>query len=113
MAGAGMKKMNPAAFAQIVLHLDGDHSCAELAEISGLHYVTVLHYTRSMHRVGAVHIAAWEKDSRNRDAVKLYKLGRGKDKRREKLTSAERAQRSRAARKHRVPSVFGHGAIAP
>lgn len=93
-------KVNAMAFAQLVkLLLEGTYTCQELAEMTGLHYVTVLHYTREMHRAGAVHIAAWEKDSRGRDLAKIYKLGEGNDKKRQKKTQAERQVAYRAKKK--------------
>lgn len=84
-------KINAITQAHLIkLLLDGTYSCAELAEHTGLHYVTVLHYTRELHRAGAAHIASWEKDLRGRDLVKIYKLGAGKDAKRHKYTQAER-----------------------
>ena len=76
--------------------LDGTMSCQELADHTGLHYVTVLQYTRAMYRAKACHIHAWEKDSRGRDVIKIYKIGRGKDAKRHKLTAAERQAHQRA-----------------
>ena len=93
-------KVNAMAFAQLVkLLLEGTYTCTELAEMTGLHYVTVLHYTREMHRAGAVHIAAWEKDNRGRDLAKIYKLGEGNDKKRQRKTQAERQIAYRAKKK--------------
>jgi hypothetical protein len=83
----------------IEMMLDGTMTCAELAEETGLHYVTVLMYTRELHRAKAAHICGWEKDSRGRDVIKIYKIGRGKDAKREKLTSAQRQARTREKRK--------------
>ena len=98
--GKRQVKVNAMAFAQLVkLLLEGTYTCTELAEMTGLHYVTVLHYTREMHRAGAVHIAAWEKDSRGRDLAKIYKLGEGSDKRRHRYTQAERQTAYRAKKK--------------
>ena len=77
----------------------GTYSCTELAELTGLHYVTVLEFTRAMHRVGACHISSWEKDTRGRDVIKIYKLGPGQDAKREKLTGAERQERTREKRR--------------
>ena len=77
----------------------GTYSCTELAEMTGLHYVTVLEFTRAMHRVGACHISSWEKDTRGRDVIKIYKLGPGQDAKREKLTGAERQERTREKRR--------------
>lgn len=98
--GKRQVKVNAMAFAQLVkLLLDGTYTCTELAEMTGLHYVTVLHYTREMHRAGAVHIAAWEKDNRGRDLAKIYKLGEGNDKKRQRKTQAERQIAYRAKKK--------------
>lgn len=80
----------------IKLLLEGVYTCEQLAEETGLHYVTVLDYTRELHRVGAAHISSWEKDARGRDVVKVYRLGAGKDAKREKLTPAQRQARYRA-----------------
>ena len=92
-------KMNALAQAQLIkLLLDGDMSCAELAEETGLHYVTVLQYCRELHRAGAAHICRWEKDCRGRDVIKIYKLGLGRDAKRARLTSAERQARVRGRR---------------
>jgi hypothetical protein len=70
-----------------------------MAEMTGLHYVTVLQYTRELHRAGAAHIAGWEKDPRGRDLAKIYKIGEGKDKPRQKKTQAERQIAYRAKKK--------------
>jgi hypothetical protein len=98
--GKGIIKIN--AFIQGVLikdMLEGTYSCAELAEITGLHYVTVQQYARELHRAGAAHISSWEKDSRGRDVVKIYKIGVGRDAKREKLTGAQRQERVREKRR--------------
>jgi len=95
-----MMKINAYSQAQLIkLLLDGDLNCKELAEESGLHYVTVLQYTRELHRAGASHIVRWEKDDRGRDQTRIYKLGRGKDVKRETFTAAERQRRARAKKK--------------
>jgi hypothetical protein len=78
--------------------LEGDYNCMDLAELTGLHYTTVSEYLRELCRVGGAHISAWEKDSRGRDVIKVYRLGAGKDAKREKLTGAERQARVRAKR---------------
>lgn len=94
--GMRIRKINAFTQAQLIkLLLDGDLNCQELAEETGLHYVTVLEYTRELHRVGAAFIHHYEKDSRDRDAIKVYKLGKGKDAKRFKLTSAQRQERVR------------------
>lgn len=94
-------KVNAMAYAHLVeLMLDGTHSCRELAEITGLHYVTVLDYTRALHRAGAAHICAWEKDKRGRDLIKVYRIGRGRDAKRQRLTAQQRSARYREKIKH-------------
>ena len=96
-----MIKVNAMCQAQLVkLLLEGTHTCYELAQATGLHYVTVLHYCRELHKAGAAHIAMWEKDSRGRDLLKVYKLGAGKDAKRRKMTAAERQRKYREKKKH-------------
>lgn len=95
--GRRIKKINAFTQARLIrLLLDGTYTCAELAEETGLHYVTVLEYTRELYHAGAVHICMWEKDTRGRDLVKIYKLGVGKDAKRNKMTPAERQARHRS-----------------
>lgn len=89
-------KINAVMQANIIkLMLEGTYSCAELAEMTGAHYVTVLQYTRELHRAKAAHIAHWDKDSRGRDIIKVYKIGEGRDAKRQKLTHVERSARYR------------------
>lgn len=93
-------KMGAILYARMVeMMLHGTFSCREIAEETGLHYITVLEYTRELHRAGACHIYAWDKDSRGRDMVKIYKIGEGKDAKRGKLSHAERQHRLRAKRR--------------
>lgn len=93
-------KINAILQAQLIkLLLDGTYTCQELAEETGLHYVTVLQYTRELHRVGAAHISGWEKDQRGRDLSKIYKLGLGRDAKRHKKTAAERQLAYRTKKK--------------
>jgi len=98
--GRRIVKINALTQAKLIeAMLDGVYNCQELAEITGLHYVTVLHYTRELHRAKAAHICQWDKDSRGRDVVKIYRIGRGKDAKREKLTGAQRQARTREKKK--------------
>ena len=95
-----MIKINAIMQAQLIkLLLEGTYTCQELANETGLHYVTVLQYTRELHRAGAAHISGWEKDPRGRDLAKIYKLGEGRDKPRQKKTQAERQIAYRAKKK--------------
>lgn len=95
--GKRIIKINAITQAQLIkLLLEGTYTCVELAEMTGLHYVTVLQYTRELHRAGAAHIAHWEKDERGRDNVKVYKLGVGRDAKRQRMTEAQKQARYRA-----------------
>ena len=97
--GRKVIKINAICQAQLIkLLLDGVYTCHELAEQTGLHYVTVLQYTRELHSAGAVHICMWEKDVHGRDAIRIYKIGEGKDAKRQRMTGAERQARSRSKR---------------
>jgi len=99
--GKRIIKVNAISFAKMVeLMLDGTYDCMELAEMTGLHYVTVLQYTRELHRAGACHISSWGKDDRGRDLRKIYQIGKGKDAKRQSLSRNEIAARYRAKRKH-------------
>lgn len=90
-------KVGALTYAQLIKHmLEGIYTCQELAEITGLHYVTVLQYTRELHAAGAAHICAWEKDKLGRDALKVYKIGEGTDKRRARMSEAQRQARYRS-----------------
>jgi hypothetical protein len=90
-------KTNAIAHAQLIkAMLDGTLTCQELAEHTGLHYVTVLQYTRELHAAGAAHICLWEKDTYGRDAIRVFKIGEGKDAKRQRMTAAQRQARSRA-----------------
>lgn len=98
-------KINAISQARLIaLMLEGIYTCRELAEETGLHYVTVLQYTRELRRAGAAHIARWEKDERGRDNLKIYQIGQGRDARRQRLTAAQRQARCRAKKKLRALS---------
>ena len=98
--GRRIVKINAFTQAKLIeAMLDGVYNCQELAEITGLHYVTVLQYTRELHRAKAAHICQWDKDSKSRDVIKIYRIGRGKDAKREKLTAVQRQARHRAKQK--------------
>jgi predicted ArsR family transcriptional regulator len=98
--GKRMIKINAILQAKLIkLLLEGTYTCQELAEMTGLHYVTVCQYTRELHRAGAAHISGWEKDQRGRDLAKIYKLGEGRDKPRQKKTQAERQLAYRTKKK--------------
>ena len=101
--GKRVIKINAITQAHLIkLLLDGLYTCYELADLTGLHYITVLHYTRELHRAGAAYVFDYEQDSDGRDRERIYKIGVGKDKPRRKLTATERQRlyRARKAAKH-------------
>jgi len=96
-----MIKVGAITYAQLILRmLEGTYNCKELAELTGLHYVTVLQYTRELRRAGAAHISSWDKDSRGMDTIKVYKIGHGKDAKRDVMTRDEIAARYRAKKRN-------------
>lgn len=85
------------AFARLIKELlHGDMSRKELAEESGLYITTVVEYTKAMHREGVVHVCRWEPDARGKHSIPIYKLGKGKDAPRIRMTAAERQAKYRA-----------------
>ena len=75
---------------------EGPHSYKELAEITGLHYATIRDWVNALHDQGVVHIAAYERDARDRDSVRLWQYGIDKrDAKKRKLTGAQRQARQR------------------
>jgi hypothetical protein len=77
--------------------LAGFYTCQELAERTGLHYVTVLTYTREMHKAGAAYIRAWRMNEKRQYVLKVYGIGDMQDARKPRaaLTPAQRTQRYR------------------
>jgi hypothetical protein len=78
--------------------LAGEYTCEELAERTGLHYVTVLNYTREMHKAGSAYICAWRMNEKRQYVLKVYAIGNMYDVRKPRvaLTPAQRTQRYRA-----------------
>lgn len=99
-------KVNAITQARLIkLMLEGDRNCQELADETGLHYVTVCQYTRELHRVGAVHIVRWDEDRNGRQNIRVYKIGVGKDVKPRRMTVAERQTRYR--HKKRMATQLG------
>lgn len=93
-------KVNQETYARLFKHLlYAPITAHELAEETGVHIVTAQSLMRCLKKYKVVHIFGWEKDTMGRDATPIYKLGRGKDKPREKLSMAERQRRYRAKKK--------------
>lgn len=94
-----MRRMSPWAYAHLVKAMEpGELTCAELAEVTGLCKLTVYHYAKALHQAGMVHITEWRQDSRGRDSIIVYKLGRGKDATRKRITSSQSSKAWRTKR---------------
>jgi hypothetical protein len=73
----------------------GPASCEELVDHTGLHAMTVSRYVRAMHAERIAHIVAWLPDTLGRDASPVFAFGPGADKRKRRMTDAQRSARSR------------------
>lgn len=91
-------KMSPQRYATLLTFLlEGTYNCRELAELTDLHYITVLDYCRALHEKRLIYICRWDRDARGRDAVMVYKWGPGMtDATKRKLTRTEQQRRYRA-----------------
>lgn len=98
-------KVNAMSQARLIkLLIQGGRSCRELAEATGLHYVTVLQYTRELHKAGAVHIHEWQQDAHGRDMIKIYRIttaAREHDATRYRITDSDKGRRYRESCKLR------------
>jgi hypothetical protein len=104
-------KVNAMSFAHLVRELlAGEYTCEELADRTGLHYVTVLHYTREMYKTGAVHICGWRMNDHRMYVKKVYKIGDKQDaaKPRKPMTRAERSLRYREKLRSRKEHEQSH-----
>lgn len=74
-------KIGALSYAKLLKYMqDGTLTCAELAQATGLHVLTVYDYTKAMHKEGVAHICDWDGEGRNQ--TKIYRLGAGEDRRR-------------------------------
>ena len=94
-------KMSPARYAQLVRHLvEGEYNAHELAELIGLHYITVLDYCRALHEAKLIYVHRWERDAVGRDSVIVYKFGPGMpDAPKRKLSRTDQQRRYRERKK--------------
>lgn len=106
--GRTLNKIKAVSYAKLIKYLaKGDYSLYELADLTGLHYLTVCEYTRALHNERAIRITRWDLDGRGRPTLKVFALGPGPDaKRPPAMTHSERAKRYRDAKRARVASVF-------
>lgn len=90
-------KVNQDTYARLFSELlDGPISAHDAVEATGIHLVTAQNLFRTLKKHKVVHIAAWDKDSKGRDATPVYGIGAGRDKPRRKTPAAERQRQSRA-----------------
>ena len=92
-----MIKVNAISFAMLIKALRiGNVSLTDLVEKTGLHYLTVAYYIKTIHNAGEVHVSSRRIDTLGRNAVKLYTLGPGIDAKSTALSARERQRRRRA-----------------
>ena len=66
----------------IFLLLQGPATAHHIAEQTGLAVATAYEFMRAMRKHQAAHISGWRQDSLGRDAIPVFALGRGTDRRR-------------------------------
>jgi len=104
-------KVNAMSYAILIRALmHGDLSMVDLAEETGLHYVTVREYCKELHKARAVHIARFEPDNRGRHTIKIYKLGVARDATAPRMSAAERQARRRSVVRALSHPAFSLGA---
>ena len=99
-----MKKIriNAITNAQLMLKVsEGVYTTHELSEQTGMCIRTVRSYLAAMHKVGVLHITDWEEDANGIRTLKVYKLGKGKDVEKPKMTNKEIKARYRKKLKQR------------
>lgn len=107
-----MIKVGAMTYAKLIRELtEGPWSFMDMATNTGLHYHTVREYVNALHREGMVHIAGWEKDNWGRDCKPLWVFGEGRDKKRTKLTAAQRQARHRSKKRHMLSPMHSLGAV--
>lgn len=90
-------KVNAMSYAIMLKNMiDGDNTCFDLAEITGLHVLTVYYYCRELHKQGVIHVSHYEPDVHGRHTTKVYKFGPGRDAKRIQMSAVERQARHRA-----------------
>jgi len=98
MENKSTKKMTAATYAILIkLLADGTRTCAELAEATGLHIVTIYNYVQHLHKAKVIHICMWK--GTGRQQTRIYMLGDKADAPRPSKTRKQIAADYRA-RKH-------------
>lgn len=100
-----MIKSNHIAWALIIKELsEGPITAYDAVEVSGVYIATARYLLKALHKYKAVHICAWEPNSRGCDTTPVYKFGPGKDKPKQVKSMAQR-QLECKARKKKFSSV--------
>lgn len=108
--GKPQSKLNALTFAKLTkLLMEGDYTRQELAEETGLHYVSVLRYCRTLRAEGAIYIADWRLDGKGNMSLAVYKLGTKPDVPKPIKTKAQIARdyRGRKAMKEMIKLTAG------
>jgi hypothetical protein len=74
-------KVNALSFGLMLKYMIEHPNCSnhEIAEHTGLHFGTAGKWLRAWHKLGIVHISAWDNNAYGRPRIKLYTFGAGKD----------------------------------
>ena len=96
-------KVNQEAYAVLFKSIiDHPGTAYELAEVSGLHLLTVQDLMRVFAKHQIVHIVAWEPNGRGIDTTPVWSFGKGRDVARRIKTRAQIASDYRARRRLRL-----------
>lgn len=101
-----LNKVNQETYGLLFKRLMTDPATAhELADVTGLHIITVQSLMRTLKRHKVVHITDWETDRLDRDTTPVFRMGGGRDKARRRMTRAEIAKRYRERKAASKPQV--------
>jgi predicted ArsR family transcriptional regulator len=101
-------RIGPYSFAGLIKLLMADgHTLKELAEETGLHYVTVRDWMTEFKRQKIVYVSAWVEDAAGRRGVRQYRFGEQPDKTRPRRQSGAERQRTYKARRalRQMPNI--------
>ena len=88
--GKRVTKMTAFTYAKLIKALqEKPQSSHTIAEITGLHHITVSIYLRALHQEQAVHVSRWGEDRKGREQTPYFALGFGLDKPRRVKSKAE------------------------
>ena len=90
-------KVNASALARMMkMLMDDEVSSRELAEKTGLSYITILRYIAALHKERVVHIVEFRRDRLGRPCERVFALGNAKDVKRVPKSPLEMKRESRA-----------------